>query len=368
MEQKYKSKENQKLPLVSIIIVNLNGEKWLRNCLVSVLDSNYPNFEVIIVDNGSTDKSLEIINKFFSNNSKIKIIKNEKNLGWSPANNIGASRAKGEILIFLSNDMEVDPNWILEIVKVINSNDKVGIVQCMSLSIWDRKTLDSAMNYLDRFGYAYGYTPTKKLKEVFFAEGMAFAAPRKVYQEIGGLDDYFFMEYDDMDLGWRSRLAGRENFFVPTAVVYHVRGGTIGPTYYDRINNVETYTRNHLVTLIKNYGTKNLLLNLPVVILLEVGKVFYLAIRGKGRVALAALSGLFSILRDAKIILGKRKIVQTKVRKVSDKEILKYMVPFNPKFLFKFLGTQAKGERPVINSSPPIFNIKKFKPQCRMEK
>ena len=81
----------------------------------------------------------------------------------------------------------------------------------------------------------------------------------EVIKKVGMFDDYFFMEYDDMDLSWRARLGGYKVFFVPTAIVYHARGGTVGATYFQRINNVTWYTRNHLVTLIKNYELKTLL-------------------------------------------------------------------------------------------------------------
>jgi GT2 family glycosyltransferase len=220
-------------PFVSIIIVNLNGKKWLEKCFKSVLASDYPHdkFEIILVDNGSTDGSVKFVKDLFRNDTRIKVLCNERNLGWSPANNQGMKLAKGEILICLSNDMEVDPRWLKEIVNMMRSDSSIGIVPCNSISMWDRKTFDSGMNFLDKYGFAYSYAPQEKPRQVFFAEGMAFAIRKHVFEEIGGFDDYYFMEYDDMDLSWRARLAGYKVFFCPTSLVYHARGGTVGGTY-----------------------------------------------------------------------------------------------------------------------------------------
>ncbi len=143
--------------------------------------------------------------------------------------------------------------------------------------MWDRRTPDSGMNYLDRFGYSYSYASSKINYEVFFAEGMAFAIKREVINKVGVFDDYFFMEYDDMDLSWRARLGGYKVFFVPKAIVYHARGGTVGATYFQRINNVTWYTRNHLVTLIKNYEIETLLKLSPIILTVEMIKIVYLA-------------------------------------------------------------------------------------------
>ena len=278
----------------------------------------------------------------------------ERNIGWSPANNEGIKVAKGDIIVCLSNDMEVHPQWLKEITKFMKSDQKIGVVQCNSLSMWDRKTLDSSMNYLDKFGYSYGYVPTDHPQEVFFAEGMAFAVKKAVIEDIGMLDDYYFMEYDDMDFSWRTHLAGYKVVFVPKAIVYHARGGTVGKTYFQRVKNVEWYTRNHFITLIKNYEIGNLVKILPVVLGMEIVKVFYLLIVKKNRkIAFAALRGIYQVVKDFKIILKKRKEVQ-KIRKISDKEVMKYMHPFRPKLIYSFLVSQSKGNRFILNSNPPI--------------
>jgi GT2 family glycosyltransferase len=311
--------------------------------------------EIIFIDNGSTDGSIEFVKKMFNNNNiMFTLIQNKINVGWSPANNQGMKIAKGEIIVCVSNDMEVDAKWIKEIVKAMKGNERIGIVQCNSLSMWDRRTPDSGMNYLDRFGYSYSYASSKVNYEVFFAEGMAFAIKSEVIKKVGLFDDYFFMEYDDMDLCWRARLGGYKVFFVPTAIVYHARGGTVGATYFQKINNVTWYSRNHLVTLIKNYELKTLVKLLPITLTVEIIKISYLATVKKNlKLSYAALKGILQVMTDLRVILRKRSETAS-FRTVSDKEILQVMHPFNPWLLRLFIEKQSKAERLVLHSNPPI--------------
>jgi GT2 family glycosyltransferase len=341
---------------ISIVIVNLNGRRWLEKCLKSVMESDYPQdkLEVILVDNGSTDGSIEFVKEAWKD-PRIKIIQNKENLGWSPANNQGMKVAKGEIIVCLSNDMEVDSRWLKEIVKLIKRDPRIGIVQCNSISMWDRKTIDSGMNFLDKYGFAYSYSPQERPWQVFFAEGMAFAIRNHVFREIGGFDDYYFMEYDDMDLCWRTRLAGYEVFFSPASIVYHARGGTVGSTYFEkRVRNIVQYVRNHFVTLMKNYELKNLLRVLPVVLFIQFMKMLYFIKARNTRLVLATLKGISLVLKDMKLIMQKRREVQQEVRKVSDEMVLKFMHPFRPMLLRLFLAAQAKGQRFILNSYPPM--------------
>lgn len=345
-------------PIVSVITVSMNGKKWLKGLFDSILASDYPEekLELIYVDNGSIDGSIEFVRQICKNN--VRIIQNTVNVGWSPANNQGMEIAHGDIMVCISNDMEVDPQWIKEIVKAIRSDEKIGMIQCNSISMWDRRTPDSGRNYLDRFGYSYSYAASKGNYEVFFAEGMAFAIKRDVIKKVGMFDDYFFMEYDDMDLSWRARLAGYKVFFVPTAKVYHARGGTVGATYFQRIKNVTWYTRNHFATLIKNYQYPTLIKLLPTVLAIESTKIVYLAtVRKNWKVSYAALKGVLQALKGLPIIFQRRMEIQ-RSRTTSDKEILKFMHPFNFFLLTQFLPMQAKGARLILNAEPPINAVK----------
>jgi GT2 family glycosyltransferase len=346
---------SQDWPFVSVVLINMNGMRWLDRCLNSVLESDYPSnrMEIILVDNGSTDGSVESA-RDICGDSRIKIIQNKTNVGWSPANNQGVRIASGEIVVCLSNDMVVDSLWLATIVNTMKLSPYVGIVQCNSISMWDRKSFDSCMNFLDKYGFAYSYAPQTRPRSVFFAEGMAFAIRSHVFNEIGGFDDYYFMEYDDMDLSWRAHLAGYKVFFCPTSIVYHARGGTVGGTYFVKnTKNIVQYVRNHFVTLIKNYSTSSLLQVLPVLFSVQCVKVLFFIRRRNPRLITATLKGMLLALKDAKLVMRKRNEVQYRVRKVPDKEVLLSMHPFRPRLLQLFIASQAEGRKLVLNSYPP---------------
>jgi hypothetical protein len=341
---------SEDFPFVSVILTNLNGKGWLVKGVPSILASDYPAYEVIVVDNGSTDGSVEYLQ---ANYPSVKVIPLPRNIGWSPANNQGIRVARGSVIVCISNDMTVDPDWLKEIVTLIISDSKIGIVQCNSLSMWDRSTPDSSMNYLDEFGYSYGYRPQASPREVFFAEGMAFAFKKELVHKIGMLDDYYFMEYDDMDFSWRARLAGYSVYFLPSAVVYHARGATVGRTYFDRTRNVTLYTRNHLVTLIKNYEAKSLMKALPLTILIEAAKILYLLLTGNTTLAIAASEGLIAIVKDRRLLLAKRRETQ-RIRKIPDSSVMRLMNRFDPRVQLLFLRRQANARRLILNCDPRI--------------
>src|SRR5450759_737957 len=130
-------------PLVSIIIVNFNGKPFLKECLSTVLGSKYPNFEVIFVDNASTDKSLDFVSSLFSKNKCLKIIRNRKNLGFGPANNVGFKQAKGDYIVFLNNDTSVEPEWLAILVEAMESDGTIGLASPLFLNM-DGKTVQTA--------------------------------------------------------------------------------------------------------------------------------------------------------------------------------------------------------------------------------
>ena len=111
---------------VSIVIANYNGKKYLDVCLRSVLKSKYPNFELLITDDGSIDESIKIINSYIKKDKRIRLFKNKKNIGAAASRNIAIKKAKGEIIVFLDNDTEVHPNWLNELVKTLGNDKQIG--------------------------------------------------------------------------------------------------------------------------------------------------------------------------------------------------------------------------------------------------
>ena len=209
-------------PKISVIIVNYNGKKLLEKCLESLFKTDYNNFEVILVDNNSTDGSMEFVTK---NYPKIIVIKLDSNKGFAEPNNIGAKIAKGEYLLFLNNDTVTTTNFISEMVKVLEKDEKIAI--CQSLLLKPDGNIDSSGDFIDKMGIVYNSkTKTDEIKEISSARGASMLIRKKIFDKLGGFDEKFFFSFEDVDLGWRSWILGYKVVIVPNSIVYHSAGKT----------------------------------------------------------------------------------------------------------------------------------------------
>jgi len=214
------------MPKISIVIVNWNGKEYIRQCLRSIIASNYPKdkLEIIVVDNASNDGSDQIIAREFP---EVTLIRNEQNLGFCEANNIGIRHSKGDIIVLLNNDTFVHNEWLNEIVKIIN-DPHVGIIGCKLLHP-DGKIIQSC-GCKELFpGYwihiAAGLTINEfRMEEEFEVDyvcGAAMAVKRELFDKIGLLDSKFFSYVEDVDICYRARSAGYKVIIAPKAIVYH---------------------------------------------------------------------------------------------------------------------------------------------------
>jgi GT2 family glycosyltransferase len=174
--------------MISIVILNFNGKKFLDECLSSVLKSNYPDFEVIFVDNASTDGSVEFVQSNFRGYSNLRIIRNNRNLGFAEGNNVGAKVAKGEYVVFLNVDTKVDPNWLKELVTAMESDESIGAAQSKLLQ-FDGRTIDSAGDFINFYGFGWmrGHGEIdrgqfNKIDEIFSARGAAMIVRKKSFR------------------------------------------------------------------------------------------------------------------------------------------------------------------------------------------
>ncbi|MEM5829576.1 MAG: glycosyltransferase family 2 protein [Candidatus Aenigmatarchaeota archaeon] len=252
------------MPLVSIILLNFNGAKY-SNLWKSLFYLDYPNYEIIFVDNGSSDNSDELFKKMVYKHSdkkriKIEIIKLEKNVGYSKANNIGIKKAKGEYIVLLSNDIEVDRYWLKNMINFLEKNKDVGIAQPIMFNYFERDKYDITFGFMNVIGNIFSsidVIPEHLLKnpfEVFFCEGASMFIKREVIQKVGYLfDEDYFMYYEDVDFCWRARKIGYKSYVVPTSVIYHIRSGTINKKKIDVNFYQSLFIRNKLITLFRNY-------------------------------------------------------------------------------------------------------------------
>lgn len=313
--------------MISIIIVNWNGKKYLHECLDSIYDQSYQDFEVILVDNGSTDGSQY-------NDTRVELVNNYKNLGFTKANNIGVANAKGDWVVFLNYDTVVHKDWLLELMNTALYNSykyKSPAAACSRILIYndgsrvweegaDKDTLVNAdgidVNYLGISwcsNYKRKFEPTED-KEIGCASGCSLMIKKSVFEEIGGMDDDYFMYHDDVDLSLRIRLAGYKIFLSSKSLVSHKY--EFKRQTKDKFFNLE---KNRLMTLLKCYRKKTLFLLGPAFIFHELCICGYSLISGT---IVDKLRSYLYILKNIKSILKKRSRI---VRRISDREILTAM-------------------------------------------
>ena len=210
-------------PKVSIIIVYYNGKELLQKCLDSLLKVNYDNFEIILVDNNSTDGTVEFITK---NYPSLIIIKLDSNKGFAEPNNVAAKISKGKYLLFLNNDTVVTPNFISEMVKVMETDKKIAV--CQSLLLKPDGSVDSSGDFIDHLGVVYNSkTKIDEIREVSSARGASMLVRSDIFEKLDGFDQKFFVTFEDVDLCWRSWILGYRVLIIPTSIVYHEGGITI---------------------------------------------------------------------------------------------------------------------------------------------
>ena len=207
-------------PKVSIIIVNYNGRILLQKCLESISKIDYNNYEIIIVDNNSSDDTIDFITK---NHPSIILIKLNENKGFAEPNNIGAKIATGDYLLFLNNDTIVNTDFISKMIQVIQEDKKIAI--CQSLLLKPDGKIDSSGDFIDKLGVVHNSkTKIDQLREISSARGASMLVRKQIFQELNGFDEKFFATFEDVDLGWRAWILGYRVVLVPNSIVVHTGG------------------------------------------------------------------------------------------------------------------------------------------------
>lgn len=225
--------ENFTSPLVSIVILNYNGDICLNNCLRSVFETQYPSFEVVLVDNASRDKSLKKALEAFGAEPRLKIVQNPTNMGFSGGNNVGYAESKGEFIVFLNNDTVVEPNWLRILVDAMEKDPSIGLAQSMILTI-DGKKIQTAgwlfSNYLiQKYALFAGHPSQQECQPIFevsFACGAAMIIRREIAETMGLFDSKAPFFYDDTLLSVKSWLAKKRVVTVSASKVRHLGGAT----------------------------------------------------------------------------------------------------------------------------------------------
>jgi GT2 family glycosyltransferase len=247
-------------PLVSIVILNWNGRKYLEKFLPSVIASTYTNKEIVVADNASTDDSVSFLQQYYP---QVRIIRLNMNYGFSKGYNEALKQVDATYYILLNSDVEVTPGWIEPMVALASSDKTIGICQPKLLQYNNRELFEyagAAGGWLDYLGYPFARGRIfdfcekdegqyDEAEPVFWASGAALFIRKEVYHELKGFDEYFFAHQEEIDLCWRAQLAGHQVYVCPGSRVYHVGGGTLPK---GNARKVFLNFRNNLVMMSKN--------------------------------------------------------------------------------------------------------------------
>ena len=236
----------------SVIIPNWNGAKYLPGCLDSLREQAAPDTEIIVIDNGSADESMDILAKY----PGIKVIRNEENRGFAAAVNQGFQAMEGRYAVLLNNDTVVQNGWLKSLIHEMDEHPGAFSAASLMLRMDDTGTVDDAGDNYTILGWGYKRrdgkpaSREKKGRRVFSACGGAAIYRKEMLDTIGGMDEAFFAYMEDMDLGWRALNAGWVNRYCPDARVTHIGSATTGSKY--NAFKVRLAARNNLLILYKN--------------------------------------------------------------------------------------------------------------------
>jgi len=296
---------------VAVIIPNFNGKDLLRRCLKSLSSQTFADFETTLVDNASTDDSVLFVKASYP---RTRIIQLPENVGFAAAVNAGIRATESEYVAFLNNDTEVDPLWLNSLVEALDAEPRAG--SAASKIMWDnaRDTIYAAGDFFCREGFGGNMLSgakdgaTARRRWVFSASACASLIRRAVLDEIGLLEERFFMFYEDIDLGFRAQLAGWPCIVVPEAVVYHTGTATAGifsqmRRYYLARNELFVLARNLLGPILRR-SLRSILRHQLKVSIQALDEGWPAALL---RARIAAVAALPWLLRSRRDIMAKRR-------------------------------------------------------------
>lgn len=330
---------DQESPLISVVVLNWNGNKVLENCLRSLYNQTYRPLEIIVVDNASTDGSVDLLKQKFQD---VHLIVNKKNLGFGAGNNIGILASKGKYIMILNNDTQLDPKCIEELKRSIEKDEKYGACASKILLASEPDIIDGAGIVVCPDGLSFGRGRLEKRdryeeeEEIFFASDCACLYRREMLEDIGLYDEDFFAYADETDMGWRAQLAGWKCIYSPKAIVYHYHSTSSG----GRVSAFKAFLveRNRIWVALKNFPISLILVGQLYTLWRYVFQA-YGAIRGKGaagkftseyskgELIKILLKVYLSVWKKLPLMLKKRRIIQQKKR-ITNREVYRLIKRF----------------------------------------
>lgn len=251
--------------LISVVVVNWNGEEFLTDCLASLDRQTWPHREFIIVDNGSTDGSVGVLRRWVEGRSDARVLWLDRNTGFTQANNLAFRQAEGQWFALLNNDAVAAPDWLEQLIRRGDRRQRIGMVGSKILLTDPPGVIDKVGHLIYRDGQNRGRGTMEidrgqydQEGEILWPDACAALYHRDLIEETGGFDETFFAYGDDADLGMRARLLGWRAWFVPAALVYHRHSATAGAYSPLKVMLVE---RNRILLALKNFPLSILLQN-----------------------------------------------------------------------------------------------------------
>lgn len=274
----------------SIVLPNLNGAGWLQGCIDSLYAQTERDFELIVVDNGSTDESLATA-RSYTGRPGYTLIENSENTGFSVAVNMGIRMAKAPYVLLFNNDAFAEPDMLENLLGTMEEDKRIFGVQCYMLRHFEPTKADDAGDFVTLFGWAFkrgdGLPAARYTRPVriFSACGGAALYRKSVLDEIGLFEEDFFAYLEDVDISWRANSLGYKNRFCPSARCTHICGATTAGTTGAKYNDFKSVQsgRNSLLLPYKNMPLLMLLLNLPFLLLGYLVKTLVFHLRGFGK-------------------------------------------------------------------------------------
>jgi GT2 family glycosyltransferase len=305
---------------VSVIVVTYNARRHISACLDSVLAQAYPELEVVVVDNASSDGTAEVVRERFPT---VQLIESGSNLGYGAGNNLGARCARGEVLVFLNPDAVAEPGWLQALVDGMCSAGRQLATSKITL-LNDPQRLNTSGNQIHFLGLSYcrGFKQDRSAfaspELVSGASGAALAITRALFEQLDGFDEGLFLYHDDVDLSLRALLAGERCVYVPDSVAQHDYELRLPPQKWLWVES------HRYAVLLKTYRLPTLLLLLPGLLLIELLTLAYLATQGPAYLQ-AKLRSYGWLFRNWPSVLHARRRAQH-VRAVPDRRLLELLV------------------------------------------
>lgn len=304
--------------LISVIIVNWNGKKWLKRCLDSLESQTYQPLEIILVDNASSDDSVAFVK---SNYPRVKLVISDKNLGFAGGNNLGIEKARGELILLINNDTWTDGDMVEILVKEMTKHN-LDVIGPYEADYYTKALRAPYRSTIDPLGHSVYLPAQGDMYNSFYLTGVCLLFSRELYISTGGLDNSFFMYCEEVDWFWRLNALQKKFAYTNKTQVYHAIGGSQKQGI--KYKTFLWRNQNTLQMLLKNYSWHTLLLLLPLYILQNILETIVFLFLLKPKIAGSYVEGWWFNLIILKKLMAKRQFVQHN-RRINDLEIMRKM-------------------------------------------